>query len=590
MKRIKTLLIIMFVLFIPKTIYGLNASISCSRLSLEVGESTQCSVSVTSEEGITSFNGEVSGNSNLEVSGGLLSHSSEEPENSFSLSGITVKALSAGTGVLTLTGDASDSVSIEISEPEAEVLLSSLTVPGEILSPSFDSSVKNYSLTTNKDSIIINATATNGSVILDGVKKTLVDGLNTFEIPVGNTKYTLSVTKTSQSDNLLKSLSLSSGTINFSPSELNYNVELSSDVSSVKVTAEANSNATIKYNPSDSVTLKYGETKVISIVVTSSNGTITTYKINVTRKNLDSGASTSLKSTSLKSLTIEGATIKFDPEKVTYNINVPNSMEEAIINYELADSTSTAKIDGDTKLKVGKNKIKIIVTASNGKTNTYTLNITRNKSRVSVINDEEKIIESISGDDKSDLYVNITSDDEKIITKGILEALSKTEKELSYEILNDNRELLYSITLNGKDVKNTDAFNYQLSLISDNDDKLVKLIKSNKYVSVAFKNNSNIPGKMLIKVYVGDRTIRKSKTLDLYEYSNDKLKLVEKNVKINEGYIEFTMDDNVEYVLTKFEKVKKSTTSYTIPIVIILTLLVFVGIVLLLRKRKSNKE
>ena len=390
-------------------------------------------------------------------------------------------------------------------------------------------------------------------------------------------------------DSTLKSLAISSGTIDFSFSTYNYDVELSSDVSEVKVTATPNdSTATIKYNPSDSVTLKYGETKTISIIVLASDNTSTTYKINFTRKNLEDKVPVSQKNTDLKSLSIEGVTFNFEPDKVSYNITVPNDMEEAIIKYELANSSATVKIDGDTKLKLGKNKIKIIVTSSNGKTNTYTLNVTRSKTRVSVVNDEEQIIEKINSEDKSDLFVNVNIDEEKVISKNILEALSKTNKELSYEILNEDRELLYSIYIKGKEVKNIADFNYQLSFISDNDEKLIELIKSNKYVSLVFKNNTQIPGEMTLKVFIGNRIIKNYEKVDLYKFDGKKLKKVKSNINVEEGYVEIVLDENTEYVLTKLEKVVKTNTSYTIPIVIILTLLVIVAIGLLLKKRKSK--
>ena len=394
------------------------------------------------------------------------------------------------------------------------------------------------------------------------------------------------------SDSSLKSLALSSGTISFSKFTFSYNVEIPSNVSNLKVTAVASSEkANIKYNPSDSVDLKYGETKTISVIVTAQDGSSTTYSINATRKNLDNAPTViSTKSTDLKSLTIEGIQFNFEPDKVSYSINVPNDVEEVVINYELADSTSTVKMDGDTKLKEGRNKIKITVTSKDGKTKTYTLNITRNKTRINVRNDEEEILEKINSDDKSDLYVTVDFTDEKIISKEILDALSKTTKELSYEVLNDNREIIYSVILNGKNIQNVDSFNYQLSFISSNDDKLVELIKSNKYASILFNNNENFKGKVTLKVYVGDRNIKEYKTIDLYEFTNNKLKLVEKKLKIEEGYVELTIDANSEYVLTNLEKQIKPKTSYAIPVVILLTLLVIVIIGLLIKRRNSKKD
>ena len=533
MNKIKFLLLIGLITLLPHTIYGLSASISCTKTTLEVDETTICSVTASDEEDVTTFTGTVTGNSNIEVIGGSLSFNIGESQS------FQVKALSEGAGLLTLSGDFESSLPITITSKQSD------------------------------------NTGDN-------------EGNNQNEQPQDNSNNNQNQNKSS--DSSLKSISLSSGSLNFSSSTYNYDVQVESNISNLKVTAQSNDSlASIKYSPSDSVSLKYGETKTISIIVLAEDGSSSTYKINVTRKNLDVNTTPSSSNVDLKSLTVEGVTFTFEPDKVSYSLTVPNEVEEALINYELNDSTSTATIDGDTKLKEGRNKIKIIVKSSSGNTKTYTLNITRSKTRISVINDESEIVEKLNSNDKSDLYVNINIEEEKIISKNILEALSKTEKDLSYEVLNNERELLYSITLNGKNIKNTDDFNYQLSFISNTDDKLSNLIKSNNYVSLLFKNNSSIPGKMQLKVFVGDRIIKDYKKIDLYRYNGNKLKLVKKDIEINDGYVDIEIDENTEYVLTKLEKEEKTTTSYIIPVIIMLILVVIIVISLLLRNKKEKK-
>ena len=81
----------------------------------------------------------------------------------------------------------------------------------------------------------------------------------------------------------------------------------------------------------------------------------------------------------LDSLSLTGATINFDKNTTTYNATI----EAASTTISATATDSKAKISGTGKknLNYGVNALKVVVTAENGKTKTYTINVTRPDNR-----------------------------------------------------------------------------------------------------------------------------------------------------------------------------------------------------------------
>ncbi len=84
----------------------------------------------------------------------------------------------------------------------------------------------------------------------------------------------------------------------------------------------------------------------------------------------------------LESLTINQAKVSptFSKSTTVYQVVIPNDVDHLQLDYKTADSHATVKVVGNEKLSSGsKHVVKIIVTAEDGSTKTYTLNVERAK-------------------------------------------------------------------------------------------------------------------------------------------------------------------------------------------------------------------
>ena len=178
----------------------------------------------------------------------------------------------------------------------------------------------------------------------------------------------------------------------FSKDVTEYSLTVGSDVDSLEVNADAiDENAKVEITGNDNLLM--GE-NTIEIKVTAEDGTVRTYKINVTKG--EEQASTLL----LSELTIDGYTLNpafsseiyqytldiDDPTITSLNINAKSNMESAVI-----------EIAGNNELKLGENIITILVKSEDG-TDVTTYQIT-----VNITEKQEKQL--IAGIDNNDLFL-----------------------------------------------------------------------------------------------------------------------------------------------------------------------------------------
>ncbi len=204
-------------------------------------------------------------------------------------------------------------------------------------------------------------TVSNVGVTLVGVDDTISGGSRSINLTVAETP---PPPPTLDSNNFLKSLTSPVVDIDFDRNTTEYNLEVPNDVTSLDLKAEAEENtSSVEIIGDEDFTT--GENHV-KVEVTAENGAKRTYHLYVTRAKSDNNL--------LSSLTISGYEIDFDKNTFSYQIDVPDETTTRLdIAYVVDDETASVEIIGNEDLQVGRNIIRIIVTAENGDEQTYTL-------------------------------------------------------------------------------------------------------------------------------------------------------------------------------------------------------------------------
>ena len=319
-----------------------------------------------------------------------------------SVSGTGNKSLSTGDNsievVVTAEDGSTKTYTIKVKKLSNDIALKSLTVtsnPMGTLTPSFASTT--YAYTYNYDATVtsLNVTATTNNTnakvgIIDSdssdiMTSTIGSASKTFNSSTKNVKvtvtaedgttkdYTIVLSRDKSTDATLDSLTVSEGTLTptFNKNTLNYTINVNNDVTSIDVNATTtDSNATV--TGTGTKQLNTGN-NLINIVVKSESGTENTYTINVIRAKSSNNNLTDIKVDGNSIENFSSNTLKYNLPKVSYNrtsINV-----EAILSDPKASVTGV----GNISLNTGDNKIEIVVTAEDGSTKTYELNIEREK-------------------------------------------------------------------------------------------------------------------------------------------------------------------------------------------------------------------
>lgn len=283
--------------------------------------------------------------------------------------------------------------------------LTSLSVSGGSLSPSFKSGTKSYKMTVegNVSSIDITAKPASGSSIVSGYGSRTVKlnyGQNKVYVKVKNSagtvkKYTITVTRKDNRStvNTLSNIKVSAGELSpaFASGTKNYTVNVDNSVSSIVVDATLTDSKSkfVAGNGPGTFALKLGVNK-ISLKIKSEQGGENVYTLTVNRATTPTACTTNpgqfalLKGIDL-SVDFEGIEIDqiedFAPDNFVYNdIKVPYKVSNLIITPYLQEDGDSFKIEGNVDLEVNITAIiKIIVQSAQCPTitNEYTLNVTR---------------------------------------------------------------------------------------------------------------------------------------------------------------------------------------------------------------------
>lgn len=179
-------------------------------------------------------------------------------------------------------------------------------------------------------------------------------------------------------NNDLSGLSVTDGTITFSPSTLEYSVTI--DKTSTTINATKQDDKSAISGDIGEKKLEYG-VNTFKINVTSESGASKTYILNITRPDYRSAVNT------LKSLSISEGKISFKENTTSYKVSVAKDISSIKVSAELKDSKASF-VEGygprTVTLKDGSNSIVIKVKAENGSEKSYTINIEKEQSKSGV--------------------------------------------------------------------------------------------------------------------------------------------------------------------------------------------------------------
>ncbi|GHT20945.1 hypothetical protein FACS189430_00210 [Bacteroidia bacterium] len=266
--------------------------------------------------------------------------------------------------------------------------LSSLSVNQGTLTPAFNANTTSYSVNVANSvaNITISATANHSAANVVGTgSQSLKVGNNSFNVVVtaedGTSKktYTVNITRAAlvvqSNDANLSSLSVNQGTLTpaFNANTTSYSVSVANSVANITISATANHSAASVVG-TGSQSLNVGN-NALSVVVTAEDGTSKTYTVTVNR-----AAATLSKDANLSNLTVNQGTLtpNFASGTTAYTVNVVNTVTNITLTATTVHSGATVAGDGAKSLTVGKNILKIVVTAEDGAAKkTYTVTVNR---------------------------------------------------------------------------------------------------------------------------------------------------------------------------------------------------------------------
>ena len=345
-------------------------------------------------------------------------------------------------------------------------------------------------------------------------------------------------------------------------------VFLDMESTTVKVTAKAVGSAVLTVYVEDGTT--YDDQNISG----------RTYKINVNVKEPVVYSSNN----KLKSISVDG----YDLTKIddnNYELIVNNEVESIKINASAEDEKSKVSGTGDIYLNIGVNLIEVVVTAENGSKNVVNVKVTRK---------DGYYLEDLSTVINKDGETTILLTDSSKISSEHLETVKNSKKTVTFNYVNENKVVMYSWIVDGKELSKTSEINTKITFVSENVNEIG--IASNyadgKFIN--FEHSGDLPGATKIRLYVADK-FSNGDIVNVYYYDKDNKELtsVHKELEVKDGYITFDIDHCSEYFVTRstiMGAVEDNKGINVFLIISIIELVVIVGLVVMfIIKGKSPK-
>lgn len=386
-------------------------------------------------------------------------------DSNASLTGTGNKSLNVGENTISVVvtaqnGTTKKTYNIKVTREAGSAVQSSdntlkgLNVSGYDMSPAFNKDTTNYEVTVpnSANEIIVNANKNNDKARVEVIgANNLKVGDNTVTVKVtaenGSVKeYKITVHKegpvdnTKNGDATLKGLDVSGYTLNpgFNKDVTSYTIYVQSTVDGLRVNATPN-NSNAKVEVTGNLGWHDG-VNTVQIKVTAENGTTKIYTVNAIRQpagntgtqNPSGGNQTGTSNdTALKELTINNAHTMdkaFNANDKSYSVTVPYEVDKLNLSYITNNSKAKVEVTGNENFKVGSvNTVVIKVTAENGNTDYYILNVQRDSEKSGTDIDSVKV-----NGETVDINKTITVDKDKVNVD-----VDLTDPSSKYEIMGD---------------------------------------------------------------------------------------------------------------------------------------------------------
>jgi hypothetical protein len=142
-------------------------------------------------------------------------------------------------------------------------------------------------------------------------------------------------------------------------------------------------------------------------------------------------------STKISSIKLSTGSIDFNSDVNDYQLEVDNEVTDINIDIELVDSNSKVSVTGNNDLQVGDNEVVIVVTGSDGSTNTYSIFVKRLDKSDNSLLDSLKIkgYEIDFDSEKFEYYIKLKEEDKSLD----IEAIPVSDK--ARVVIGGNKEL-----------------------------------------------------------------------------------------------------------------------------------------------------
>ena len=244
----------------------------------------------------------------------------------------------------------------------------------------------------------------------------------------------------------------------------------------------------------------------------------------------------------LKELTVSGYKLE-QVDANNYTLVVPDYVSTITIKATVDDNKAKVTGDGERTLTVGDNTLEVVVTAESGDQNKINIMVTRSA------NYTIKDLDSLLNNNVED--INITIDNSAVINAADLVKIKEKRKVVNFNYYDEQNSLIYSWIVDGSKMKEAGDLKTTITFDSAKKEDILRLSNYADGLFVSLKKMEDLPTGTKVKIFVGNN-FKNNDIINVYVYDKDgdELKLVNKKVKVEDGFITFDVIKATDYFVT----------------------------------------